>query len=368
MRSHQVNLLCLDPILSTSFIGGGGKCSDIALVLPFVYYVIGVLNTLPSRNSLSDHLRLHYSLISVTMESQKKIKVYDGSTNVKEFITICELECAVKGYDADDKKANYLASKLTGPAFDVYMRLTDDEKKVFETIKKELSKEFEKGNLDREEAIQILSTRTQLPKESVQTYAHKLSELVKLAYPKFGDMAQNTITKDYFVRGLHPTMQTALKSSSRFSVMDLNAATEETVRLELAGVTSIGKSRLSGAGINAVESSASGTGDDFIDSVAERVVEKLRSRDEGEPETVNWVDNQRFHRGNNRYWRGRGRGGYRGAGRGRGATTSNTSNTKKCRNCNETGHLVRECPKRYCQACGKQGHDQFNPMCEKYQL
>ena len=154
----------------------------------------------------------------------------------------------------------------------------------------ELKREFEKGNLDREEALQILSTRQQLPKESVQTYAHKLSELVKLAYPKFGDASQNTIAKDYFVQGLHPSMQTALKSSPRFSVMDLAAATEETVRLELAGVTSMGKSRLSGAGINSVEGAASASSDDFIDSVAEKVVEKLRGRDENEPETVNWVD------------------------------------------------------------------------------
>ena len=300
----------------------------------------------------------------MAVEAQKKLKVYDGSTNVKEFITICELECAVKGYDADYKKANYLSSKLTGPAFDVYMRLEDDDKKKFDTLTQELKREFEKGNLDREEALQILSTRQQLPKESVQTYAHKLSELVKLAYPKFGDASQNTIAKDYFVQGLHPSMQTALKSSPRFSVMDLAAATEETVRLELAGVTSMGKSRLSGAGINSVEGAASASSDDFIDSVAEKVVEKLRGRDENEPETVNWVDGQRY-RGNNRSWRGRGRGGYRGAGRGRG---SNSSDTKKCRNCNETGHLVRQCPKRYCQACGKQGHDQFNSICEKYQL
>ena len=149
--------------------------------------------------------------------------------------------------------------------------------------------------------------------------------------------------------------------------MELAAAMEETVRLELAGVTSMGKSRLSGAGINSVEGAASASSDDFIDSVAEKVVEKLRGRDENEPETVNWVDGQRY-RGNNRYWRGRGRGGYRGACRGRGASPLNSSSAKKCRNCNQTGHLVRQCPERYCQACGKQGHDQFNNICAKYQL
>ena len=246
------------------------------------------------------------------------------------------------------------------------MRLTDDKKKVFGTIKTELSKVFEKENLDREEAIQTLSTRQQLPKESAQTYAYKLSELVKLAYPKFGVASQDTIAKDYFVRGLHPTMQTALKSHASFADMDLKAATEETVRLELAGVTSVGQSRLSGAGMNSVESGASAmVNDDFMDSLAERVAEKLKCKDGSESGSVNWSGDQQYNRGNNRYWRGRGRGGYRGAGRGR---SSNPSNTKKCRNCDKTGHLVRECPNRYCQACGKQGHDQFSNTCEKYQL
>ena len=41
------------------------------------------------------------------MEAQKKLKVYDRSTTVVEFITICKLECAIKGYDVDDKTANY---------------------------------------------------------------------------------------------------------------------------------------------------------------------------------------------------------------------------------------------------------------------
>ena len=53
---------------------------------------------------------------------------------------------------------------------------------------------------------------------------------MKLAYPKFSDAAQNAIAKDHFVRGLHPNMQTALKSSQRFTDIDLIAATEETVR------------------------------------------------------------------------------------------------------------------------------------------
>ena len=302
------------------------------------------------------------------------MKVYNGSTNVKEFITVCELECSVKDY-AGEKKANYVGSKLAGPAFDVYMRLSDAQKKDFEEIKKELYKEFEKGNLDREEAIQSLSSRQQLPEESVQTYAFKLSELVKLAYPTFAAAAQNTIAKDYFVRGLHPSMQTALKSSPGFTDMDLKGATDETVRLELAGVKSAGTSRLAGAGVNVVESGNSVMeSNDFIDSVAEKVVEKLSIRESAGNggDGVNWSGDQSYGRNNNRSWRGSNRGGRRGygggAGRGRGrGRGGNTS--KKCRSCQSTDHIVRDCPKRFCQACGKQGHDQFDSdKCENYQL
>ena len=64
------------------------------------------------------------------MEASKSHKslVFDGTHNVKEFITKCQLECSVKGYE-DEKKANFLGCRLIGPAFDVYMRLSVNEKK-----------------------------------------------------------------------------------------------------------------------------------------------------------------------------------------------------------------------------------------------
>ena len=50
---------------------------------------------------------------------QKKNKVvYDGTTFVKNFLTKVDLEASLKEY-TDEKKANFLASRLVGPAFDV---------------------------------------------------------------------------------------------------------------------------------------------------------------------------------------------------------------------------------------------------------
>ena len=83
-------------------------------------------------------------------------------------------------------------------------------------------KEFECGQQDREEALYKLSYRTLQADESVQTFAYKLIELVKLAYPSFEDTVQEAIAKDYFVKGLHQDMQVALKSLENFSSSDIN--------------------------------------------------------------------------------------------------------------------------------------------------
>ena len=83
------------------------------------------------------------------------------------------------------------------------MRLSDEDKKDVRKIKAEFLKEFERGQQDREEALHELSHRTLQADESVQTFAYKLIELVKLAYPSFEDTVQEVIAKDYFVTGSH---------------------------------------------------------------------------------------------------------------------------------------------------------------------
>ena len=50
---------------------------------------------------------------------------------MKVFLTKLELVAAIKGYE-DEKKAQYLASKLVPPAFDVYLRLSAEDKKNFD--------------------------------------------------------------------------------------------------------------------------------------------------------------------------------------------------------------------------------------------
>ena len=43
------------------------------------------------------------------------------------------------------KKAQFAVNKLNGPAFDVYMRLSNDDKKDYDKLNVEMLKEFERS-------------------------------------------------------------------------------------------------------------------------------------------------------------------------------------------------------------------------------
>ena len=42
-------------------------------------------------------------------------------------------------------------------------------------------------------------------------------------------------------------------------------------------------------------------------------------------------------------------------------------NDRKCRGCQSTGHIVKDCPTRFCQACGQRGHDAWQQVCPNHQ-
>ena len=299
---------------------------------------------------------------------------FNGDSNVKEFITRVELLSALNGYSGE-KSAQYLASKLEGPAFDVYLRLGEEDRKNVTRLQQELLVEFEKGHANREEALFTLSNRVRNPNESAYTYAYKLKELVKLAYPSFDSSTRTVIAKDYFVRGLHSDMQLALKSMEKFANCDIDSLAEETTRLQLAGITSVYQSCQS---IEAVNVTNPGTTipSEILDSIAAKVVDKLSGSNKNaktggwQPSKLeaNFANSLSHNQQNNvrgKYEKSRSyQSPYQEVSRGKYQNTPDQQ--RKCRCCQSTTHLLKNCPARFCQNCGQRGHDSKDQVCPKF--
>ena len=302
------------------------------------------------------------------MDSLHGKLTFNGTGDIQVFLTKVEIQSSLKGY-TEEKLAQAIASRLEGPAFDVYLRMSSEDRKDASKVKAELLKEFERGKRNREEAIDQLGKRSRQEGESAQSYAYKLKELVKLAYPSFGNRVQDTIAKDYFVKGVHNDMQVALKSLKEFEEGDINKIADETARLELAGIHAI---RCTGSRVNTVNQISDES--TIINSIADKVIEKLQSTGLSaatggiEEEEVNYAGMAR-HRG--RGGQGRGYGGRFNRRAERNTQDRSTSwgrpavnqGNLKCRSCQSTGHLYRFCPQRFCQACGGKGHDAWDKGC-----
>ena len=194
-----------------------------------------------------------------------KIKSFDVTGDVKVFLEKVSVHSALKSYDGE-KAAQNLASKLDGQSFDLYMKLSAADKKKADKISTELLTEFEKGNQDREAAIFELNNRKREKEESPQSFAFKLLQLVKLAYPSFEDEQRKTIAKDYFIRGVHPDMKVALKSMPDFATASVAKLATETARLQIAGIKSFHLSE---------SHECMSVNDLKIDEIASKVLEKL---------------------------------------------------------------------------------------------
>ena len=288
---------------------------------------------------------------------------FDGTGDVKSFISKVELISALKGY-TDEKLSKSLASNLEGDAFNVYLSMSTDDQKDVEKIKQELLSEYEVGAVDREQAVVELSSRSRLQNEPAKTYAFKLQQLVKLAYPDFTDNARNQIAKDAYVKGLHPDLQLQLKSLEKFATADLKTIVTETTRLEVAGITSALSVRPK-VSINTVRvEDATDTvcvknlDNRFIQNIGDLVVEKLKG------ESVNYTRDPPIQ-GTSSQYRSRA---FEGSSQGykQQKYLPSSKNPLKCRNCGKTSNFVRNCPSRFCASCGERGYDFWSKQCPKY--
>ena len=144
---------------------------------------------------------------------------------------------ALKGYSGA-KKALAMASRLDGPAFECYARMSEEHQYDPAVVADELKQEFVKAERDRDTAIHELTGRSWRPGESPASFAHDICRLAKLAYPGFGADALDTIARNCFLKGLPPELRVALQRDPQTTTKKVQDLVAEVVRLQLAGVGS----------------------------------------------------------------------------------------------------------------------------------
>ena len=288
-------------------------------------------------------------------------KVYfDGTGDVQSFVEKVELMATLKGHNTNEPKATFIASRLVGTAFDVYRRMSADDKKDPEKLKENLKKEFCREERNREEALNALMSASRQSGDTPQAYAYKVVKWVQLAYSSLDDATQGTIAKDYFLKGLSSELQVAIKSIDKFADKTIAELSDEATRLEIAGV---------GVGVRSTIAGIATTSEtDLVERITAGVIEKLTTSDlldtaSGGNTGVNAIGYGDQGRGGRNF-----RGGFRGRYNSRRGSHAiqNSQTSKKCRSCQQPGHLFRNCPERHCQACGGKGHDAWSTTCPNY--
>ena len=258
------------------------------------------------------------------------------------FIEKVEIIAALKGH-TEENEAMFIASKLTGQAFDVHRRLSVDDKKDPSKIKEQLRKEYCREERNREEALYVLLNSTRLPGESCQKFSYRILNLANLANAGIAENTRKTIAKDYYVNGLSRELQVAWNSSHNYSTLDLKQLSDETTRLELAGINAVKMME-----IKAVDTPDAS---EIVTKIIEKVLEQISSSKASNTESdeVNAVrggfNNSNInYRGN----RGRDRSGYRDS-RYNARNTPQTQDGKRCRAGQSPSHFFRNCPVRHCE-------------------
>ena len=100
--------------------------------------------------------------------------MFNGEGDVDAFIAKVELYNKLKKHEGEEAAA-LLASRLEEPAFNVYLRLSSNDKKDFMKLKDELLKQFQTGNRDQEEALSLLGVCQRNEGESAQDFAYRIS-------------------------------------------------------------------------------------------------------------------------------------------------------------------------------------------------
>lgn len=270
------------------------------------------------------------------------------------YFEICSL--LADKYFTDDQILLGIRRAVKGNASDVVRRLG-----IGVTVKEVLTKlESTFGNIETKESILRKFYSTKQSNESILSFSSKLEEIFTQAVSlKALKKTDDEILKQVLYQGLRPDIKhLAAYKCDTIDDYDLFKIELRKIEAELKSESESTTKRCNvAANLEKKETSEMSEVKDLLKKLNDRIdnIEKEKKQDQHQ------YNYNRFPRGYRGSWRGSNYRGYRGRGRNdvRPARPIGTNTFQPtCYNCNEKGHLSRNCPLNQptCFKCNEKGH------------
>lgn len=128
-----------------------------------------------------------------------RLEKFDGVGDVERFLDHFDVVAKANNWN-QEVQALQLPTALTKAAFDVYRRLSPEERGSISRLKAVLMKEFGAAALESDYALLFVSRRRQVG-ESLSDFGEALKSLGRKAYPTFTDQQLEKLCQTHFING-----------------------------------------------------------------------------------------------------------------------------------------------------------------------
>ena len=290
---------------------------------------------------------------------------FDGQTSATRFFTRFELACTLNKWETDAEKVGQLFPLLSDKVFDFVTGLSEDDKKVYATVKKKVLAEYEDVELEETYAEQFSKLR--LGKEDdLGTFMAELKRLVAKGYPTFSEADRAKLVMNQFLKSLSSGARSHIMLQPKEETITMASCDEMLSKARLMHQIERTPSSSEGPRVAAVEAEGTNPQMDKVLSALEDLT-KLVGESIAAPAVARVQDARQgqFSRSpQNRTAQFRGncfKCGDKGH-MARNCTRAVNKSRSVCGVCGNTGHEDRDCmlnrrSQKSCGICGNPGHD-----------